>query len=69
MGRVRIAGYRAALAPMPQHTARLPPGRVQGSSTDQPSGGIRLADLAAMAGVPEPLSARVNRAAQQRQAI
>jgi DMSO/TMAO reductase YedYZ molybdopterin-dependent catalytic subunit len=50
---------RAALAAMPQHTARLPIGCVQGWSTVQTWSGVRLADLAAAAGVPAPLSARV----------
>ena len=50
---------RAALAAMPQHTERLPIGCVQGWSTVQTWSGVRLADLAAAAGVPVPLSARV----------
>jgi DMSO/TMAO reductase YedYZ molybdopterin-dependent catalytic subunit len=50
---------RAALAALPQHTARLPIGCVQGWSTVQTWSGVRLADLAAAAGVPAPLSARV----------
>jgi DMSO/TMAO reductase YedYZ molybdopterin-dependent catalytic subunit len=50
---------RAALAAMPQHAARLPIGCVQGWSTVQTWSGVRLADLAALAGVPAPLSARV----------
>lgn len=50
---------RAALTAMPQHTARLPIGCVQGWSTVQTWSGVRLADLAAAAGVPTPLSARV----------
>jgi DMSO/TMAO reductase YedYZ molybdopterin-dependent catalytic subunit len=50
---------RVALAAMPQHTARLPIGCVQGWSTVQTWSGVRLADLAAAAGVPAPLSARV----------
>ena len=50
---------RAALAAMPQHTARLPIGCVQGWSTTQTWSGVRLADLAAAAGVRAPLSARV----------
>ena len=50
---------RAALAAMPQHTARLPIGCVQGWSTVQTWSGIRLADLAAAAGVPTPASMHV----------
>jgi len=50
---------RAALAAMAQHTERLPIGCVQGWSTVQTWGGVRLADLAAAAGVPAPRSARV----------
>jgi DMSO/TMAO reductase YedYZ molybdopterin-dependent catalytic subunit len=50
---------RAALATMPQHAARLPIGCVQGWSTTQTWSGVRLADLAAAADVPAPLSARV----------
>ncbi|WP_156689045.1 molybdopterin-dependent oxidoreductase [Mycobacterium sp. Marseille-P9652] len=50
---------RAALAAMPQHTVRLPISCVQGWSTVQTWSGVRLADLATVAGVPAPLSARV----------
>jgi DMSO/TMAO reductase YedYZ molybdopterin-dependent catalytic subunit len=50
---------RAALAAMPQHTARLPIGCVQGWSTVQTWSGVRLADLAAAVGVSAPRSARV----------
>ena len=52
---------RAALAAMAQRTERLPIGCVQGWSTVQTWSGcrVRLADLAAAAGVPVPLSARV----------
>lgn len=50
---------RATLTAMPQHTARLPIACVQGWSTVQAWSGIRLADLAAMAGVPTPRSAAV----------
>ncbi len=50
---------RGALAAMPQHTARLPIGCVQGWSTVQTWSGVRLADLAAAAGVQSPLLARV----------
>ena len=44
---------------MPQHTARLPIGCVQGWSTVQTWSGVRLADLAAAACVLTPSSARV----------
>ncbi|WP_158018876.1 molybdopterin-dependent oxidoreductase [Mycobacterium basiliense] len=50
---------RAALAALPQHTARLPIACVEGWSTVQTWGGVRLTDLARMAGVPQPRSARV----------
>jgi DMSO/TMAO reductase YedYZ molybdopterin-dependent catalytic subunit len=50
---------RAALAAMPQHTVRLPIGCVQGWSTVQTWSGVRLADLATVAGVRAPLRARV----------
>lgn len=58
-GPVPVVLDRAALAEMQQHTARLPIGCVQGWSTVQTWSGVRLADLAVMAGVPAPLSARV----------
>ncbi|ORW07314.1 hypothetical protein AWC15_20220 [Mycobacterium lacus] len=50
---------RATLAGMPQHTARLPIACVEGWSTVQTWSGVRLADLARLAGIPEPASARV----------
>jgi DMSO/TMAO reductase YedYZ molybdopterin-dependent catalytic subunit len=50
---------RAALAVMPQHTARLPIACVEGWSTVQTWSGVRLAELARLAGVPEPRAARV----------
>ncbi len=50
---------RAALAAMPQHTARLPIACVEGWSTTETWTGVRLRDLAAMAGVPTPRLARV----------
>lgn len=58
-GPIPVVLDRAALATMAQHTERLPIGCVQGWSTVQTWSGVRLADLAAAAGVPEPLSARV----------
>lgn len=50
---------RAALAAMPQHTARLPIACVEGWSTTQTWTGVRLADLARLAGVSAPRAARV----------
>ncbi|RRQ25875.1 hypothetical protein DK926_21050 [Rhodococcus sp. Eu-32] len=50
---------RAALLTMPQHTARLPIACVEGWSTVQTWTGVRLRDLAAAAGTPEPSSAQV----------
>ncbi len=51
---------RAALLAMPQHTAILPIACVEGWSTTQTWTGVRLADLARLAGVPAPDSARVS---------
>jgi DMSO/TMAO reductase YedYZ molybdopterin-dependent catalytic subunit len=50
---------RAALASMPQHTAQLPIACVEGWSTTQTWTGVRLADLARLAGVLAPRAARV----------
>jgi DMSO/TMAO reductase YedYZ molybdopterin-dependent catalytic subunit len=50
---------RAQLAGLAQHTARLPIACVEGWSTVQTWSGVRLADLARMAGVPAPDSAHV----------
>jgi DMSO/TMAO reductase YedYZ molybdopterin-dependent catalytic subunit len=50
---------RAALAGMAQHSARLPIACVEGWSTVQAWSGVRLAELARIAGVPAPRSARV----------
>jgi DMSO/TMAO reductase YedYZ molybdopterin-dependent catalytic subunit len=50
---------RAMLAGMPQTTARLPIACVEGWSTVQTWTGVRLAELARIAGVPTPRSARV----------
>jgi DMSO/TMAO reductase YedYZ molybdopterin-dependent catalytic subunit len=50
---------RVTLVGMPQHTARLPIACVEGWSSVQTWSGVRLAELARMAGVPEPNSARV----------
>ncbi|HEX2214980.1 MAG TPA: molybdopterin-dependent oxidoreductase, partial [Mycobacterium sp.] len=50
---------RAALTAMPQHTARLPIACVEGWSTTETWTGVRLGDLARLAGVPGPASAFV----------
>ncbi|GIF62272.1 hypothetical protein Ais01nite_03070 [Asanoa ishikariensis] len=50
---------RATLLAMTQHTARLPIACVEGWSTMQTWTGVRLADLAVLAGVPDPASAHV----------
>ncbi len=50
---------RAALAALPGHTATLPIACVEGWSTVQVWTGVRLRDLAALAGVPAPASAVV----------
>jgi DMSO/TMAO reductase YedYZ molybdopterin-dependent catalytic subunit len=48
---------RAELLALPQHTATLPIACVEGWSTVQTWTGVRLRDLAELAGVPEPRSA------------
>ncbi|OBK44745.1 molybdopterin-dependent oxidoreductase [Mycobacterium kubicae] len=58
-GAAEITLDRAALAAMPQHTARLPIACVEGWSTVQTWSGVRLADLAHRAGVPAARAARV----------
>jgi DMSO/TMAO reductase YedYZ molybdopterin-dependent catalytic subunit len=50
---------RATLAGLPQSTARLPIACVEGWSTVQTWSGVRLADLARIAGVPAPRAAHV----------
>ncbi len=50
---------RAALIAMPQHTARLPIACVEGWSTTETWTGVPLAELARLAGVPNPTSAFV----------
>jgi DMSO/TMAO reductase YedYZ molybdopterin-dependent catalytic subunit len=50
---------RATLAGMPQATARLPIACVEGWSTVQTWSGVRLSELARIAGVPAPRAARV----------
>jgi DMSO/TMAO reductase YedYZ molybdopterin-dependent catalytic subunit len=63
--RLRLSGAgtleldRAALARLPQHTVALPIACVEGWSTEQTWTGVRLRDLAALAGVPEPAGALV----------
>jgi DMSO/TMAO reductase YedYZ molybdopterin-dependent catalytic subunit len=51
---------RASLLAMDQHAAELPIACVEGWSTTQHWSGVRLADLARLAGVPRPRSAHVN---------
>lgn len=53
---------RAELAALPQHTADLPIACVEGWSTQQTWTGVRLSDLAALAGVPAPGTAFVDSA-------
>jgi DMSO/TMAO reductase YedYZ molybdopterin-dependent catalytic subunit len=50
---------RDRLLAMPQHTARLPIACVEGWSTVQTWSGVRLRDLAALAGLPHPAEAHV----------
>jgi DMSO/TMAO reductase YedYZ molybdopterin-dependent catalytic subunit len=50
---------RARLLALPQHTARLPIACVEGWSTVQTWSGVRLRDLAALAGLPHPAEAHV----------
>ena len=50
---------RGMLTAMPQHTARLPIACVEGWSTTETWSGVRLRDLARLAGVPAPQSASV----------
>lgn len=50
---------REALLALPQHVARLPIACVEGWSTTQEWAGVRLRDLARLAGVPRPGSAVV----------
>ena len=51
---------RAALSAMPQHTSILPIACVEGWSTTETWTGVPLRDLAGLAGVPDPHSARVS---------
>ncbi|WIM87280.1 molybdopterin-dependent oxidoreductase [Candidatus Mycobacterium wuenschmannii] len=59
-GPAAVVLKREMLAAMPQHSARLPIACVQGWSTVQAWSGVRLADLARLAGVPSPRSAAVD---------
>ena len=52
LGALRLT--RDELLALPQHTARLPIACVEGWSTVQTWSGVRLRDLAELAGVPEP---------------
>jgi DMSO/TMAO reductase YedYZ molybdopterin-dependent catalytic subunit len=54
-----VAFSRAALLSLPQHTAVLPIACVEGWSSTQTWTGVRLRDLARLAGLPEPGSAHV----------
>jgi len=58
-GPAKVVLTREALRAMPQHSARLPIACVEGWSTVQTWTGVRLADLARVAGVTAPGSARV----------
>jgi DMSO/TMAO reductase YedYZ molybdopterin-dependent catalytic subunit len=57
---VEIILDRADLEAMAQHTADLPIACVEGWSTTQTWTGVRLRDLAQMAGVPDPTFATVD---------
>ncbi|OBF54543.1 hypothetical protein A5787_05020 [Mycobacterium sp. 852002-50816_SCH5313054-b] len=59
-GPAEVVLDRAALARMPQYRARLPIACVEGWSTVQTWSGVRLAELARLAGVPAPRAARVD---------
>ncbi len=58
-GPAEVVLDRATLAGMPQHTATLPIACVEGWSAVRTWSGVRLAELARMAGTPAPGSARV----------
>lgn len=58
-GSERLALSRDELLAMPLRTARLPIACVEGWSTTQDWTGVRLRDLAALAGTPQPSSAQV----------
>ncbi|WP_406815697.1 molybdopterin-dependent oxidoreductase [Mycobacterium sp. M23085] len=59
-GAHQVTVDRAALLAMPLHTAVLPIACVEGWSTTQTWTGVRLGDLARLAGVPVPESAHVS---------
>ena len=54
VGREELSFSRSELLEMPQHTASIPIQCVEGWVSWQTWTGVRLADLARMAGVPEP---------------
>jgi DMSO/TMAO reductase YedYZ molybdopterin-dependent catalytic subunit len=58
-GQAPVVLDRRALEAMPQHTAQLPIACVEGWSTTEVWSGVALRDLARLAGVPSPVSARV----------
>ncbi|TDV44215.1 molybdopterin-dependent oxidoreductase [Actinophytocola oryzae] len=58
-GRTTVRLDRRQLVAMPQHTATLPIACVEGWSTTENWTGVRLRDLARLAGVPQPASAHV----------
>jgi DMSO/TMAO reductase YedYZ molybdopterin-dependent catalytic subunit len=58
-GPAPVALDRRTLEAMQQHTARLPIACVEGWSTTEVWSGVALRDLARLAGVPSPVSARV----------
>ena len=67
-GDQRLDLSRAELLALPQHTHDLPIACVEGWSTTQRWTGVRLADLAALAGAPDALVLRVGVAAGRRRA-
>lgn len=58
-GTAEVSLSRAALLAMAQHTATLPIACVEGWSVTRTWSGVRLRDLAALAGVPDPARAVV----------
>jgi len=58
-GDTEVSMTRDELLALPQHTARLPIACVEGWTTTQTWTGVRLAELAALAGVPQARSAFV----------
>jgi DMSO/TMAO reductase YedYZ molybdopterin-dependent catalytic subunit len=58
-GARRLSLTRAQVAALPQHSAVLPIACVEGWSASASWSGVRLADLARLAGVSEPAGARV----------